>query len=228
VDGLPEAAQPCVKLQLSSPIEEAMLTETFDSLVEDTSKMVAVFRGVEINQATLAISAFDADIPLGNALEDLGPVTNFDAMDPQKAEYLNDVFVKIVPDYSDATAEPVCTVQLRLSYLPSNKDRREELYEQLNKTTQRKSQAVNKLRQEALAAGRQGVSAPNRKPAIKPGFLNKPVKEPSRLYAWFDRYLGSDSLVQTAYPMVKNYVIFFGVVGFFHFQGQLCALPPPV
>jgi hypothetical protein len=229
VEGLPEEAKPVLKLQISSPVEEATLSEIFDPLAEDTSKMMAVFRAVETNQATMSIEASDADIPLGNAEEvyDLGPLTKFDGMDPKK-EYVNELSVKIVPEDGEVA---ICTVQLRVTYVPSNKDKREELYEQLNKTSQRKAQAVNKLRQVALAASRDapaGSAGQNKKPAVKPGFLNKPNKEPTKMEAWYNRTLGPDSLLRKLFPVAKNYVLFFGIVGVFHFKGQALALPPPV
>ena len=57
VEGLPEAAEPVISLQLSSPIEEATLTKVFDPAASDTSGMVAIFRGVEIKNATLSVAA---------------------------------------------------------------------------------------------------------------------------------------------------------------------------
>jgi len=148
---------------------------------------------------------------------------------------------------TSGVSEAVCTVTLRISYQPSVQDQRDALYEQLNVVSQKKAAAVEELRQVALAASRQqlttssssGNEPPTKKPAIQAGFLNrssnkadKAAREAdtmwSRLQAWYERTLGPESLVRRVAPVAKNYVIFFGVVTFFHFQGQQLALPPPV
>jgi hypothetical protein len=122
-----------------------------------------------------------------------------------------------------------------LTYIPSKKDRREELYEVLNKTTQRKAAAVEKLRRAAVSAARANPSGSSSamttrsggQSAVKSGFLNK-KKEPSRLAAFYEKHLGPNSLVQQLAPIAKNYVLFFGFATFMHFKGQMFSLPPPV
>jgi hypothetical protein len=53
ISGLPESATPRFALQLSSPVEEAILSKVYAEDAEDTSEMVATFQSVETNQATL-------------------------------------------------------------------------------------------------------------------------------------------------------------------------------
>jgi hypothetical protein len=143
-----------------------------------------------------------------------------------------------------AVVQPICTVTLRITYKPSPKDQREELYELLNKTSQRKAAALENLRQismQAAAVNRASPGSPTAspesstamtKPAVKPGFLNKKKdKEDGRLRQLYDRTMGPDSLLRRGALFVfaaKDFFIFFGAVTFFHFQGQMLALPPPV
>jgi hypothetical protein len=137
---------------------------------------------------------------------------------------------------------PTCTVTLRITYRPSPKDQREELYELLNKTSQRKAMALENLRDISMASSQ--ASNNNNSPtesstavtrssnAIKPGFLNKnKKKEPTRMQKLYERTFGPQSLLMMGAGVAvfaKNYIIFFGAVSFFHFQGQMLALPPPV
>jgi hypothetical protein len=154
--------------------------------------------------------------------------------------------------------QPTCVVTLRITYLPSPKDQREELYELLNKTSLRKAEALENLRIISLemAASRSaatagvgggdgpedgadpssgGSSEPN-KPTVRPGFLNaksskKKEPEESRFMKFYTRTLGPDSIVRKGASLalfLKDYIIFFGAVTFFHYQGQMLALPPPV
>ena len=61
--------------------------------------------------------------------------------------------------------------------------------------------------------------------AVKGGFLNAKKKEPTGLFAkgqeltqkWLPRFM-----------MVKNYVLFFGVVGMMHWKGNELHVPIPV
>lgn len=190
------------------------------------------FRGVETGQATLTVSKHDKDISLGSSTHDLAPILKFDAMEEQN-HVMKDLVVAIRPEGSAEDDEPVSTVSLRLTYLPSNKDRREELYEILNKTTQRKAMAVERLRKAAMTAARQtaptstSTSMTRSEPAVRSGFLNKP-KQVSRLSQFYDKHLGPNSILRQVYPVAKNYVFFVGIVTFMHFKGQMLALPPPV
>jgi hypothetical protein len=138
---------------------------------------------------------------------------------------------------------PVCIVTLRVTYKPSFKDIQDELYDMLNKASQNKAEALDKLRQKAAEAGRVGkstaagetsmtttTSSPRGgSPAVKRGFLNKKKKdEPSKFKAWYDRMLGPQSFLRQTFPIAKNYIVFFGAIAMFHWKGQLLALPPPV
>jgi hypothetical protein len=69
------------------------------------------------------------------------------------------------------------------------------------------------------------------KPSLKPGFLNKKKKETTRMQKLYERTLGPASMLRKGWGAVcfgKNYFIFFGAISFFHFKGQMLALPPPV
>lgn len=236
-------------MQLSSPIEEIVLTETFHD--DDTEKKggMAVFRSVETGQATLTMTAKDKDgIVLGSSTAyDLSPLTKFDAMNFQKTEIvteLNDIAIK-----GEQQPEQVCTVALRITFRPSTKDRREELYELLNRTTQRRAAAVEALRRTAMEASRaaqqqQMVSSSGSSstavtsrsgPAVRAGFLNKDStttkaeqQTETKWQAWYNRNLGPDSLARRVLPVAKNYILFAGFCVFMHFRGQMLALPPPV
>jgi hypothetical protein len=178
----------------------------------------------------LTVSACDADIPLGNSEPlDLAGLIKLDAMSPEK-EYSFEADIGILPDGSMSDTEAVITVTLKLTFVPSKKDQREELYELLNKATTRKAQAVEKLRQAALAASRQAVvkRADGPGAAVKPGFLNKAKKEEKGLLALYHKYLGPKSFARQAFPIAKNYIVFFAAVAIFHYKGDALALPPPV
>mmetsp|Transcript_7082 Transcript_7082/g.10141 ORF Transcript_7082/g.10141 Transcript_7082/m.10141 type:complete len:378 (+) Transcript_7082:143-1276(+) len=142
---------------------------------------------------------------------------------------------------SPAVVSPVCTVTLRLTFTPSAKDKKEELYEELNKASQRKAQAIERLRRNATAVSRaappsagSGPDAASKSTAVKAGFLNKksaaetaPAK-PNSFVAFYEKVLGPQSLTWAIFPVVKNYIIFFGCAAFIQFRGHLLALPPPV
>lgn len=269
VEGLPEGAQPKLILQLSSPVEEASLTEIFDPNNVDAAPegSLAVFKAVETAVATLTVSAADADISLGSsAPHDLGPLCTINAMDI-KEKYETDLPVAIVSgdqqvegkvqagevigdtkgeeaadneEKGTAVAkivQPICTLTLRVTYKPSPKDRREELYEILNKTSQRKANALENLRKISMKMAEKSpstkASAQNAltKPSIKPGFLNQKKKEPTKMEKLYQRTLGPNSILRKGLGLLifaKDYVIFIGAVSFFHFRGQVLALPAPV
>ena len=107
VTGLPELAMPRFKLQLSSPIEELELTKICDPLNADTKGSMVRFEGVESSVATLMISSYDADVPLGSgAWHDMALLCKFDPMKPAgKAVMMIDV--EIVPDESMAPLDAV-------------------------------------------------------------------------------------------------------------------------
>lgn len=279
VDGLPDGANPILKLQLSNPIEEATLSEIFDPLnsAPVTEGSSVVFKGVETTLATLVVSAKDSDIPLGSSVpHDLAPLCVLDAMDI-KDEYVTELQIAIVSESetvavaeeekaevteaeavegkedsdskegketAEVTAEavavvPTCTVRVRVTYKPSPKDQREELYELLNKTSRRKAASLENLRKISMTMTRATTgSSPQKessttlaKPSVRPGFLNKKKKEPAGIQLLYERTFGPNSLLRKGWGVIhmgKNYIIFFGAISFFHFKGQMLALPPPV
>jgi hypothetical protein len=147
-----------------------------------------------------------------------------------------------------AAVQPICTVTLRITYKPSSKDQREELYELLNTSSHRKVAALDNLRKismQAAAANRSSAAGGPESPStssemtvanssIKPGFLNKQKEEvvtESKWTTWYNRTLGPNSLIRNGAMLAfaaKDFFIFFGAVAFFHFKGQLLAIPSPV
>lgn len=248
---MPETAKPTLKLQLSSPIEEREVSLGVEK---------ATFEGVETSVATLAVDAMDADIPLGastNPIE-IAPLCTIEDPKQPKAEYVTEVPVEIVAaasetdDKESETAEgeakaetPICSVTLKVTYKPSSKDQREELYDLLNKTSQKKAMALSELRKRSIEKARAGAASAGStavtrsKPSVKPGFLNKGGKKDeeeddksfvSGVKKWYKRVTGPDSiLMKTAFFAVvtKDFWIFFGAVGFMHYRGNVLSLPPP-
>lgn len=250
VEGLPETAKPTLKLQLSSPIEEREVSLGGEK---------AIFESVETSVATLAVDAMDADIPLGastNPIE-VAPLCTLDDPKQPKAEYVTEIPVEIVAptpatddkeeseatEAGEAKAEPsICSVTLTVTYKPSSKDQREELYDLLNKTSQRKATALQELRKRSIERARAGAASATEggkstavtrsKPSVKPGFLNKGGKKGddeddktfvSAVKKWYKRVTGPDSIVmKTAFFAVvtKDFWIFFGAVGFMHYRGD--------
>lgn len=262
-----------MSLQLSSPIEEGILSTVYDPQQQtdqapEGSKVV--FRGVETTVATLTVSAKDADIPLGTSSpHDVAPICSLDPMN-MKDTYVTELPVAIVGEASaveaikdaeankkdgavvkvEAVAEvaavvqPICTVTLRLTFTPSPKDQREELYELLNKASRRKATALENLRKISMQAAKDQRSSASPDSggsmtvggsgggAVKAGFLNsKGKKEGSQWQKLYAKTIGPDSIFRRGAMImfsVKDYLIFFGAIGFMHFQGQMLALPPPV
>ena len=89
---------PRFKLQLSSPIEELELTKIWDPLNADAEGSTVRFKGVDSSVATLTVSAYDVNVPLGSgAGHDVALLCKFDPMKPAgKAVMMIDV--EIVPD----------------------------------------------------------------------------------------------------------------------------------
>lgn len=187
----------------------------------------------------MTVSATDADIPLGTSISyDLSTIIAVD--NAAGKPIVEELPVAILP--SDSTdqvvSEAICTMTLRLSFQPSIKDQRDKLYEKLNVETRKKASAVEELRQVALAASRQQQQQQQqgvvqKSPAVQSGFLNRSSPEKpkgllGKMTQWYNRTLGPDSLLRRSFPVAKNYLIFFGAVGLFHFRGQHLALPPPV
>jgi hypothetical protein len=152
--------------------------------------------------------------------------------DVSELQCITETQVAIIPEGvegDDAPVAVVCTATFKVTYTASAKDQREEVYELLNKVSQKKGKYMVELQQAARLAHRSATAAP----AVQRGFLNnKPAikkKEPSKYYQWFEKNLGPKSiLVGLILPTAKNYIIFFGVAALFHFKGQELALPPPV
>jgi hypothetical protein len=209
----------------------------------------------------------------GPSLHDLGPIIKFDAMDPDAKVVEATVVSKLVkiskgevveevstddPDESGAAEsddeKAHGTVTLRLTFRPSAQDRREELYEILNRTTQKKAAAVERLRSAAVAEERRRLqqqqqqsgaspSSPGKSmvsrsgagasPAVRSGFLNKPSKDadgnkPWRIRILYEKYLGPNSVVRQLFPVARNYLSFAVAVYLMHTKGQLLSLPAPV
>ena len=105
---------------------------------------------------------------------------------------------------SPGVIQPICTITLQISYKPSPKDQREQLYGLLNKTSQRKAAALENLRKISMTMTRaaggdspsKGSSSAIAKPSVKPGFLNKKKKEPSRLEEFYERAFGPNSILR--------------------------------
>ncbi|KAL3774539.1 hypothetical protein ACHAWO_003990 [Cyclotella atomus] len=129
---------------------------------------------------------------------------------------------------------PVCTLSVHLEYTPSLNDKRDALYDQLNEVSKRKAEAIESLRKSASALNRAKMEDDDKKsPAVKAGFLNKSkpasAKAPPPFWKrWYDKTIGPKSMLWVIAPVAKNYVIFFGMSAFFHYKGELSALPPPV
>ena len=131
---------------------------------------------------------------------------------------------------------PTCVVQMRIEYIPSIKDQKDELYDLLNKASKRKAMAVDKLRKSASALSRASSALESsgaivkKEKVVKAGFLNKKpvVKKEKFLVRWYNKALGRDSFARKVFPIAKNYILFFGGVALMHCQGQQLALPPPV
>jgi hypothetical protein len=133
---------------------------------------------------------------------------------------------------------PTCTLSVHLEYSPSLNDKRDTLYEQLNEVSKRKAAAIELLRKSATAVNRakmEEASASDEKKntVVKSGFLNKAkagktAAAPSFWKRWYDKTIGPKSMIWIVGPIAKNYVIFFAVSAFFHYKGDLLAIPPPV
>jgi hypothetical protein len=237
VEGLPDTAEPALTLQLSSPVEEAVL---------DAVGATVSFAGVETGQATLSVTATDADIPLGSSVTayDVATFTHelLDALQPA-ASYETELSVPITAATSSdvdaettaAAAAVLCTVTLKLTYVPSIKDQREELYELIEKVSKQKAAAREDLRKASIELHQvqqqltTTTTKPTKKPAVQAGFLNKGSATeqqklqplPAAWKIWYER--GALYL-----PLAKNYILFFGFVAFSHFRGQHLAMPAPV
>ena len=112
--GLPESSMPRFKLKLSSPIEELELTKIWDPLNADAEGSTLRFEGVDSFVATLTVSSYDVDVPLGSgAGHDVVLLCKFDPMKPA-GKAVTMINVAIVPDESmaplDVVAEKKATI----------------------------------------------------------------------------------------------------------------------
>lgn len=132
---------------------------------------------------------------------------------------------------------PLCTLSVQLEYTPSANDKRDSLYEKLNEVSKRKAAAIEKLRQSAAAVNRakmaEAVEVKEKGGnAVKAGFLNKSKPAEAKPVPfwkrWYEKTIGPKSMLWVVGPIAKNYVIFIGCSVFFHYKGDLLALPPPV
>ncbi len=132
---------------------------------------------------------------------------------------------------------PLCTLSVQLEYTPSANDKRDSLYEKLNEVSKRKAAAIEKLRQSAAAVNRakmaEAVEGKGKEGnVVKAGFLNKSKPAEAKPVPfwkrWYEKTIGPKSMLWVVGPIAKNYVIFIGCSVFFHYKGDLLALPPPV
>ncbi|KAL7464289.1 hypothetical protein ACHAXS_004626 [Conticribra weissflogii] len=140
---------------------------------------------------------------------------------------------------------PIFTLSVQMEFIPSPTDKRDALYDKLNEVSKRKAAAIEKLRQSASAVNRAKATSEfgegkekgeaNKSQVVKSGFLNKPpggegksAGKPPFWKKWYDKTVGPSSLLWVIGPVAKNYVIFLGISLFFHYKGDLLALPPPV
>jgi hypothetical protein len=141
------------------------------------------------------------------------------------------------PEKTTSLIVPTCILHLKIEYNASVNDQKLILSEKYNAAVARQAVAVEKLRKIAISARRAQMAAAassgtseNKKPAVKPGFLDKKPKkkEPMFLVRWYEKTIGPNSLLRQVYPIAKNYVLFFAGVFLMHYQGHQLALPPPV
>eukprot|EP00573_Skeletonema_grethae_P010584 CAMPEP_0201705138 /NCGR_PEP_ID=MMETSP0578-20130828/44941_1 /ASSEMBLY_ACC=CAM_ASM_000663 /TAXON_ID=267565 /ORGANISM="Skeletonema grethea, Strain CCMP 1804" /LENGTH=319 /DNA_ID=CAMNT_0048193313 /DNA_START=80 /DNA_END=1039 /DNA_ORIENTATION=- len=147
---------------------------------------------------------------------------------------------KDVDDAAGETKEvqlPLCTLSVQLEYTPSANDKRDSLYEKLNEVSKRKAAAIEKLRQSAAAVNRAKIAESDEVKGkggnvVKAGFLNKSKPAEAKPVPfwkrWYEKTIGPKSMLWVVGPIAKNYIIFIGCSVFFHYKGDLLALPPPV
>lgn len=142
-----------------------------------------------------------------------------------------------IPEKTSSVIVPTCILHFKIEYNASVNDQKLILSEKYNAAVARQAVAVEKLRKIAISARRAQMAAAassgtseNKKPAVKPGFLDKKPnkKEPMFLVRWYEKTIGPKSLLRQVYPIAKNYVLFFAGIFLMHYQGHQLALPPPV
>mmetsp|Transcript_5713 Transcript_5713/g.13461 ORF Transcript_5713/g.13461 Transcript_5713/m.13461 type:complete len:312 (+) Transcript_5713:77-1012(+) len=260
-EGIDSSSSLKVNVQLSSPVEDATLTEMYDpSNSEPSDRAKAAFQGVATAVSTLTVSAIVDEKEIGSsAPHDLAPLCVVNAID-RNDKYETEVPIAVVAKSGDdegkvedqdlevsneseesteaKVVQPTCTLTLRLVYKPSNNDKKEELYQLLNKKSEKKAAALENLRKISMNMARTGADgSPSKasattvaKPSVKPGFLNKKKAEVSQARSFYEKTLGPNSILRKSLGLLfltKDYLIFFGAVSFFHFGGQFLALPAP-
>lgn len=214
-------------LQLSSPVEEGEIDAVYDQAGDKGKKSVA-FSGVETENATLTVSGKN-----GKDGSSLGSSTAYDLATILKkgGENVIENVVTELPVTVKGEKTGSISITLRLSFRPTHAELREAWYARLNVVSKEKNAAVDELRAFSAAQARSKASnSRSGSKAVPAGFLNR-GDEKKELPKWqrlYEKYLGPSSLMQQLGPRLKNIVIFFGAVAYFHFQGQQLALPPPV
>ena len=201
-------------LQLSSPIEEAILYLPPNSNGSNST----TFRNVETGQATLAITVeWDATTSIQTSETTYMDVSKFthellnvlQQQQPASVEqksYETTLRIPISPIATTTTQEEtrskttnaaekeaLCTVTMNIKYVPSYKDIREELCDCIGKIATQKAVAREELRKASLIVHELSSNKNNNpKPsaAVQPGFLQK------------DKSTGSDG-ISTSAPMTK-------------------------
>lgn len=229
-------------LQLSSPIEELVLT-ALQSKVQFTS--------VETGQATLSATASFSgckEETVGQSVAHDVAVFTHSLLDIEKSRPLPLYQTDLVVPINNNNDVAICTVTLSITYTPSIKDQRESLFELLEKEANAKAAAREDLRQASLELHQlqqqSSVTASSntkKSSAVQSGFLNKGTsalkgsndtagdddekarrpKGPPFWTVWVHR-------ATIVVPVIKNYVIFVGFIVASHYYGHTLAIPAPV
>jgi len=158
-----------------------------------------------------------------------------DAVDEEKGDDAGET-TDAAPTKDTKLQLPLCTLSVQLEYTPSSNEKRDSLYEKLNEVSKRKAAAIEKLRQSAAAVNRVKMAESDEGKGkggnvVKAGFLNKSKPEAKAKpfwKRWYEKTIGPQSMLWVVGPIAKNYIIFIGCSVFFHYKGDLLALPPPV
>ena len=193
----------------------------------------------------------EVEVDLGNASKEEGeeetPALEQDEIKVEVKEEVQNEETTATTGTTDVLS-PVCTVKLRVAYTPSKKDQEEKLYDLLNQASKRKAQAIERLRKSAAAVSRSRAQSTIEKEndgegeeaavassrALQPGFLNKKKRASGKTTVSnffinvYNRILGPQSLFVQVFPIARNYGLFFGIVAFAHWKGDLLALPAPL
>ena len=178
---------------------------------------------------------------------EIAPPCSIDDLKEPKGECVKEVTVSIVAATEEGetvtNVDPVVySVTLKATFKPSEKDVRDELYDLLNKISQKKVVLLTELRKRSVErAGAGASSASDRsnavtrsKPSVKYGFLQKggtttgddDKGSMSLAKTWYKRVTAPDSIVmKTAFYgiVTKDFWIFFGAVSLMHFKGVILA-----